>query len=218
MIPDLNWKIKLAKQVISTAFDKWQPDIVIAATGRKDSTVLIHLIKTTVDKLPNIMFIDHGYHFRETLENIKSLEKYWDLRIDYITPASAIKTSKEKLQNIITKFKIESIEKYIKDNKCKALFSAIRWDEQIARQNEIFFSRRPDHYRIHPLLHFTEEDIWQYIRSQNLPYNPLYDLGYRSIGEKPFTKKEKNLFMPERAGRNKDKEEIMGRLRSMGYF
>lgn len=69
--------------------------------------------------------------------------------------------------------------------------------------------------RIHPLLEFTEKDIWDYIKNFGVPYLKLYDQGYRSIGEKPFTKKTKST---ERSGREKDKEKIMGRLRDMGYW
>jgi 3'-phosphoadenosine 5'-phosphosulfate sulfotransferase (PAPS reductase)/FAD synthetase len=67
-------------------------------------------------------------------------------------------------------------------------------------------------------LHFRESDIWDYIKKFKVDYNPLYDKGYRSIGEKPFTKPVREAGDPERAGREKDKEKIMERLRALGYF
>jgi phosphoadenosine phosphosulfate reductase len=94
----------------------------------------------------------------------------------------------------------------------------IRWDEHPARSSETYFSPREDHMRVHPILHFTEKDVWSYIRRNNVPYNPLYDKGYRSLGAKIDTEPVADPDAPERAGREKEKEKIMERLRELGYF
>jgi len=100
------------------------------------------------------------------------------------------------------------------------LYVGIRWDEHPARAQETFFSERkdPDHTRIHPILALTEKDIWTYIKKYDVPYCKLYDEGYRSLGEKEFTYKVSDKSATERSGRHKDKEEMMGKLRSFGYF
>jgi len=88
------------------------------------------------------------------------------------------------------------------------------------------------HVRVHPLLHWTELDVWEYIKKENIPYNPLYHKGYRSIGCrlccKPVTKETETLDEiieilkkekgTERAGRMQNKEFLMRRLRALGYF
>ena len=99
-----------------------------------------------------------------------------------------------------------------------------------------YFGEDVDHVRVHPLLHWNEIDIWQYIKQEKLPINPLYfDVNgkrYRSIGCKHCTKsiksKAKNVDeiieelkitkTSERAGRTQDKEEIMEQLRALGYM
>ena len=110
----------------------------------------------------------------------------------------------------------------------EAVMSGIRWDEQGARENEKYLSERknPNHVRVHPLLHFTERDIWNAIRTNKIPCNKLYAAGYRSLGAKGTTTKtsdtpawEQDLeHTDERAGRRQDKENIMGKLRDLGYF
>ena len=70
---------------------------------------------------------------------------------------------------------------------------------------------------IHPILHFREIDIWSYIRKYNVPYCELYHKGYRSLGCMPCTKLS-SAEGPERAGCDQAKEEIMQRLRDLGYF
>ncbi len=117
---------------------------------------------------------------------------------------------------------------WIENNGIQAVMTGIRWDEQEARANETYFSPRydPDHTRVHPLLHFTERDVWQVTLSRGIPYVKLYEEGYRSLGAAHTTTKvtevpawEQDLeHTPERAGRRQDKEGIMERLRALGYM
>ncbi|MBD3155377.1 MAG: phosphoadenosine phosphosulfate reductase family protein [Candidatus Aenigmarchaeota archaeon] len=117
---------------------------------------------------------------------------------------------------------------YLEKMGFKALITGIRWDEQSARANETFFSPReePDHIRVQPILHFTERDVWDTTFKFNIPFNKLYEKGYRSLGAKGTTHKvsdkpawEQDLEKTtEREGRRQDKEGIMKRLRDLGYM
>jgi phosphoadenosine phosphosulfate reductase len=73
----------------------------------------------------------------------------------------------------------------------QAIITGIRWDEQPAREDEKFFSPRevPDHTRVHPILHFTERDVWDSTFKFKIPFNKLYEKGYRSLGAKGTTNK-----------------------------
>ncbi|MCK9419575.1 MAG: phosphoadenosine phosphosulfate reductase family protein [Nitrospirae bacterium] len=117
---------------------------------------------------------------------------------------------------------------FIENNGIRALATAIRWDEQDARVEETYFSPRanPEHTRIHPILHFSERDIWTNIQKKKIPFCSLYYQGYRSLGARCSTKKfsdipawEQDLEnTTERGGRGQDKEAIMGQLRELGYM
>jgi len=116
----------------------------------------------------------------------------------------------------------------IKKYRIDALFTGIRWDENPARSWEVFISPRenPPHVRVHPILPFTERNIWEYTFKNNLPIHPLYKQGYRSIDGKYDSKKtsdkpawEQDLeHTKERAGRSQDKEGMMEKLRRFGYM
>lgn len=118
---------------------------------------------------------------------------------------------------------------FIRDHNVKALATAIRWDEQPTRLRETPFSLRdgdPMHWRIHPMLHFSERDIWNAVLAYEIPFCGLYSEGYRSLGARASTLKysdvpawEQDLENTgERDGRGREKEILMDRLRSLGYM
>lgn len=121
---------------------------------------------------------------------------------------------------------------YLEDNDVKAVFQGLRWDEQEARTKDEYFEDveaaelTPAHMRYRPILHFTERDIWDTTLHFGIPYCPLYEEGYRSLGAKTTSRKltdirawEQDLENTvERAGRRQDKEKTMARLRMLGYM
>jgi phosphoadenosine phosphosulfate reductase len=115
--------------------------------------------------------------------------------------------------------KTVATKKAIIETGLDALIVGIRWDEQESRSKESYYSPRtnPKHIRVHPILHFKWDDVWEYIKVNNVPYNPLYDQGFTSIGCFTCTKPNPEGKV-ERGGRAQDKEQTMKRLRALGYF
>ena len=144
-----------------------------------------------------------------------------------------------------------------------ALFAGIRRDEEATRAKERVFSPRGEkgewdfrnqppefwdqfktdfpqgvHIRVHPILHWSEIDIWRYTKRENIPVIPLYfsknGQRYRSLGDQditfPFESQASNIDeiieeiattkQSERAGRAMDHEgeDIFERLRADGYL
>ncbi|MGB9707501.1 MAG: phosphoadenosine phosphosulfate reductase family protein [Microgenomates group bacterium] len=223
-------KIKKSKEVIKEAAKKWNSkEICIAWTGGKDSTVLLHLVKETFNgKIPfQVMFNDSTLEFKEVYKFIKKLSNEWQIDLiwqkhlpeDLKAYQQAIKEKNRDIAMEIMRIaKINAINFALSKYKIKAFMSGIRWDEHEARSQEKYFSPRSNHTRVHPILHFTLDDIWQYIKIFNVPYVSLYDKGYKSLGEAPFTKPVKDPKAPERAGREATKEKTMERLRKLGYW
>jgi sulfate adenylyltransferase subunit 2 len=159
--------------------------------------------------------------------------------------------------------KTEGLRNAIARDGWQGILLGIRRDEQAVRAKEKVFSRRRadgswdfrdqpaefwhyygtalhdgEHLRIHPLLHWTELDVWLYTRDQNIPFCALY-LGdgrtrFRSLGEKNITQpigsaatsideiiaELRAANTPERAGRVMDfaSEDAFERLRAGGYM
>lgn len=223
----LKEKIKKAKGVIKQASKRWKSkEIAIAWTGGKDSTTVLHLVKETFNgQVPfKVFFNDSTKEFQEVYDFVKKLKKEW--RLDLIWQKHLLEDfeayqkskNKEEKMEIMRIAKINAINYAIEKYQIKAFVSGIRRDEHQARRKETYFSQRSTHIRVHPILDFTLDDIWQYIKIFNVPYVSLYDKGYKSLGETPFTKPVKDKNAPERAGREATKEKVMDRLRKLGYW
>lgn len=199
-------------------------DVAVAWTGGKDSTVMLHLLKTYFHgQIPYpVVFNDSTIEFPEIYSFIDSISKLWKLKLIVVPHETKDlenfhKAKKEEQLRISRFMKLKAIRTIVSRYKFQAIFAAIRWDEHQARSREKYFSQRKDHVRIHPMLHFSEKDIWSYIHTYQVPYVNLYDRGYRSIGEAPLTR----IALPgedERSGRESEKEKIMEELRNMGYW
>jgi len=211
------------RKLIREVIEKYGKDkIGIAWSGGKDSTTVLHLIKQEFGEIPiKVVFIDTSVKFPEIYAFRDRLANEWNLDLIIARNDEALKTIKiaEDKQECCYLLKTIPLRQTIETQGWQALITAVRWDEQEARKNEVYISPRknPSHARIHPILHFREIDIWSYIKKYNVPYCELYHKGYRSLGCMPCTKLSLTEG-PERAGRDQDKEKIMQRLRDLGYF
>ncbi len=124
--------------------------------------------------------------------------------------------------------KTVALNRHLRDHGIDAVIAGIRWDENPARSSEVFFSPReePPHTRIHPILPWSERDVWDHTLEQALPIHSLYLRGYRSFDGvhdsaptdvRPAWEQDLETI-EERTGRGQDKEEIMEQLRALGYF
>lgn len=211
--------------VLQEALERFAPtEMAIAFTGGKDSLVILDLIRRAGGgRIPvPVLHVDTTVDFPEVYEYRDRLAHDWNFDLIVHQNAEALAeappTDDPGFCIFCTKrLKTEALNQVIRKYNWRALITGVRWDEHHARSQETCFSPRPDHIRVHPILHFRERDVWEYIGKYQLPYCPLYDRGYRSLGCVPCTR-PMDESGPERGGRGTDKEGLMERLRALGYF
>lgn len=214
-------------RIIREAFSLFRPEeIAVAWTGGKDSTVLLDLVRKALPGIRSyrVFFNDSTIEFDEIYRFIRKMTKQWNLNLLWVKHCKEdldtfrrAKTKQEQME-VMRMAKIHAMDDVIARYHLRVFISGIRWDEHPARSKETYFSPRTTHTRVHPILHFSLDDIWSYIRVNRLPYVSLYDQGYASLGEKPFTRRVMKSGSSERAGRDATKEKAMDRLRSLGYW
>ena len=237
----LEEKIELSNEVIETALATYSRTALVASGG-KDSTVMLDLVckfaRENGYSIPRVLLCD-PIPMKENVEFCKLLIKHYKLKkYNWYEEfsrkyESKVEVGKDKVKCCYW-LKIKPLRDFLKKYRIEALFVAIRRDEHPERAKENYISKRdnPEHVRVHPILHFTWLDIWQYIKQFNLIFNPLYLKGFTSLGCKPCTSAVtagfssideiiefvKRRKAKERAGRDIDKELVMERLRKLGYY
>lgn len=189
----------------------------VAFTGGKDSLTTLHLVKRVSAKPVSVLFIDTGAHFDEIYSFVDKLRKLWGFNLKTEKNEEALEileiAKNKQLCCSLLKAKVlsDSIKKYAID----FLFTSIRRDEQETRANDDFITVKVDHIQVNPVVYFVQKEIWDYIHAYKLPYCSLYDRGYRSIDCKICTTPEET---EESAGRAKEREEVVAKLKELGYF
>lgn len=253
--------------IIREAYSRFKNISLLWSIG-KDSTSLLWICrKAFFGKIPfPVIHIDTSFKFKAIYQFRDRYAKEWKLNLITLKNKAAIaegfcpEKSKFECCNAL---KTEALKTGISEYGFKALLLAIRRDEHGIRAKERYFSPRgtdftwnyqnqlaelwdlyksglsgEQHLRIHPLLHWTELDIWKYIKRERIPIVDLYfakkGKRYRSIGCAsccmPVDSRADNLAkiikelettrVAERSGRAQDKEDAytMQKLRSLGYM
>jgi sulfate adenylyltransferase subunit 2 len=234
----------------------------------KDSTALLWMVRKLFNnEVPFPLFhVDTSFKIPEMISFRDKLKKEWNLPLNVYIPEKALKDGMNSTHGKLEcckALKTTPLLKLISENNLNALIVGIRRDEEGSRSKERYFSLRkkdgtwdlanqdieiqglfprtapPDqHYRVHPLLSWTELDIWQYIRHENIPFSELYlsrkGKRYRSLGCAPCTGAIDSTALTideivdelhltkisERSGRAQDQETryALEKLRSQGYM
>lgn len=170
-----------------------------SSMGAEDQVLTDMLVKT--DPGIRIITLDTGRLFPETLNLIDETNEHYKISIEVFFPdyRKVQKMVKEKGINLFYKSvenrklccdirKVEPLTRALSG--MKAWITGIRKDQTIDRFHTrlIEWDKGFNLFKINPLYLWTEKMVWEYIHTNKVPYNKLYDQGYRSIGCQPCTR------------------------------
>lgn len=251
--------------ILREAFACVAPLAMLWSIG-KDSTALLWMVrKAFLGEVPfPVVLLDTGMEFQEVYDFRDRLVRDWKLPVlnEQCPPESEVDPTLPPAARHAAR-KTAGLRALLRRERYRGIILGIRRDEQAIRAKERIFSPRnadgswdprtqppelwdyfpyevPDgaHVRIHPLLNWTELDIWRYTRREGIPYVNLYlargGMRFRSLGEKNITTPVPSnaetidaivdelakTREPERAGRAMDNEseDAFERLRTSGYM
>lgn len=190
---------------------EWRTELAMISSFQLTGLVLIHMLKT-LRSLPDLYFIDTGFHFPETLDFVAKIESLWKLKVVRVRaekdPQASSKNGAPPLyesdpDSCCRIHKVEPFRRVKIESGRTRWISALRRDQSPTRSNHRLFMRDDDgHIRVHPMIHWTREQIWEYVIRHRLPYHPHYDRGYTSIGcFPPVCTRRNGSTEDERAGR-----------------
>lgn len=219
-------KVAGSLSALETLLDRAAPGhMAVAWTGGKDSTVALALWREALARRGlgplRAVSIDTGCKFAEIVAFRDKLAVDWQLDLTIARPAvdlASYPLARDKV-SCCRDLKITPLRRALEQEHIAVLITGLRGDEHASRAALPFLEKRddPPHVRAHPLLDWTEMDIWGFTHERGLPFCTLYEQGYRSLGCMPCTSLPTDPA-DERSGRDQDKERNLERLHSLGYF
>jgi phosphoadenosine phosphosulfate reductase len=190
-------KSKGALRVLEWAYRVYpENQIVYASSFGAEAIVLIDLIQQ-VKPDAHIVFLDTDLHFPETYDVIRKIEeRFPSLRIEKKKPELTLDEQREEFGSALWKRdpnKCCEIRKVIPLRETltskQAWISGLRREQSPTRANTEFVNKdeKFKNIKLCPLIHWTWDEVWDYIRAKDLPYNQLHDQNYPSIGCFPCT-------------------------------
>jgi 3'-phosphoadenosine 5'-phosphosulfate sulfotransferase (PAPS reductase)/FAD synthetase len=207
---------------LKDAFHKFEKVGVAWSTGQDSTLTLFLSKKINPDVL--VLFGDTTRHYQETYTFRDRLSKEWDLNLINVPTKVNNHKVKGNRSKCCHALKIESLHSKIHELHLNALVTGIRWDEDPRWANEDYTSEKMtaetySFVEVHPILHWTENDVWNYMERNQVPNNPLYHKGFSSVDcencPTPITRASVPINVKEQA---KDREGIVERLRALGYW
>jgi phosphoadenosine phosphosulfate reductase len=177
---------------------------VVSAFG-PGSLVLMHALHELEIRLP-VLFVDTLHHFSETLEHVERVRDRYDLDLRVFRPYDTLsefeashgpRLWERDLDQYQRISKVEPFRRATAD--LEAWFTGRR-REQSETRARLPIVEGTDQLKINPLANWSRSEVWRYILANQIPYNPLHDQGYASIGDRPLTTPIA-AGEPERAGR-----------------
>jgi phosphoadenosine phosphosulfate reductase len=194
-----------ASRIIGWAVETFGPYLSLAASM---ADALLIDLATKVDPGIEVVFIDTGYHFPETLETVERIRRHYGLNLRIMTVApQAEELWKVDPENCCSAVKVGQLDRALSGK--QAWMSGLRRDEAPTRAKAPIVGRDlRGLVKVNPIANWTQLDVDAYTAEHDIPYNPLLDQGYPSIGCWPCTSKVEDGADP-RSGRwaGRDKTE-----------
>lgn len=200
-IDKLNSTIKTAEEALKWASDNLHPRVAKASSfGAEDAAIMHMMIKIN----PEFRFftLDTGRLNQETYDVMDEVRKKYNIKLEVLFPdaneveemvrAKGVNLFYESVENrklCCEIRKVHPINKILKE--LDGWITGLRKEQTKNREDAKMFEIDTQHngiLKINPIIDWTWDKVWNYVKENNIPYNKLLDKGYPSIGCEPCTR------------------------------
>jgi len=182
-----------AEEVVRWALGQYGDRLVVSTSFGATSAVMLHLVTRVAPDIP-VVCVDTGYLFPETYRFAQDLSERLGLRIHWATPTiSAARQEalfgrlwehgEEGVAEDLRINKVEPMQRALDDLDALAWLAGLRADQTAHRATLPRVGLQDGRVKVHPILDWSADEVDAYMERHDLPYHPLYEQGYRSIGD-----------------------------------
>lgn len=206
-----DWNRRLAPCTASDrvrwALEEFLGHAALSTSFGVQSAVMLHLVTRLDPQIP-VVFVDTGYLFPETYRFAEDLTARLGLNLKVYTPLLS-PARQEALYGKLWEQGVEGLEKYGRLNKVEPMNRALRelgarvWltglrREHASSREELPVVKQQNRVlKVHPIIDWTDRQIGEYLREHDLPYHPLWEQGYISVGDVHSTTRFADGMRPE---------------------
>jgi phosphoadenosine phosphosulfate reductase len=166
---------------------------VLSSSFGAQSAVSLHLLTQRQPDIP-VVVVDTGYLFAETYRFIDALTERLSLHLHVVRPTLSPawlearhgdlwNQGREGLDHYNRLAKVEPMQQALDDLGAGTWFAGLRRQQSLSRAATPVIDHRHGRWKLHPIIDWTDRDVGLYLRRHDLPYHPLWDKGYVSIGD-----------------------------------
>jgi phosphoadenosine phosphosulfate reductase len=195
--------------ILRWAVEAYFPKLTMATAFGPEGCLILHML-SEIEPRVRVFNLDTGYQFEETLRLRDQIAERYGIEVEMVRPEAT--AAQYEAANAGPVYSTDP-DRCCRDRKLGPLrgavagydawISAIRADqsEHRAKADVVGWDAKFGLVKVNPLLRWTKRDVWAFIVTHKIPYNPLHDQGYPSIGCWPCTKPVTAGEQDERAGR-----------------
>jgi phosphoadenosine phosphosulfate reductase len=196
------------QRVLRWAVAEFHPRLTMATAFGAEGCCLIHML-AEIEPGARVFNLETGYQFAETLALRQRIKERYGIEVELVRPELTVARYEKAHGGPLYRTdpdrcchdrKVLPLRRAVAG--ADAWISAIRADQSALRRaaSLVQWDARFALVKVNPLLSWTRKDVWTFIARHDVPYNPLHDAGYASIGCWPCTRPV-GAGEDERAGR-----------------
>jgi len=188
-----------ASERLVWALTQFDDGLVLSSSFGAQAAVMLHLATQARPDIP-VIFVDTGYLFPETYEFADRLAKRLEVNLK-VYRSRRSPAWQEAIDGKRWEQGVEGIESYNQENKVEPMnraldelqatswLAGLRRQQSASRENLSVLALAKDLVKIHPIIDWTDKNVHDYLKANDLPYHPLWEQGYISIGDTHTTRK-----------------------------
>lgn len=196
-----------AQERVAWALESLPDQHVLSSSFGAQSAALLHLVTQQKTDIP-VVLVDTGYLFPETYRFADALTERLKLNLKVYRPEIGIAWMEARLGRLWEKGldgierynrlrKVEPMRRALKELDARTWIAGLRRAQSESRRNIRVLELREGRWKIHPLADWNDRHVWDYAQQHKLPYHPLWEQGYVSIGDVHTTRALKDGMRTE---------------------